>query len=150
MIKKFKRPSNKPDTVLLPIVPDLHILKEIRDSGKERNPLEKAVKDWPKYDPQKLFAIKDKMKARFEKMLSLTYAKLTQNGLETEFPLTAQWIKKHYRTTWWTKLTGWIGGNLLRILFRWNKSKLASRITQTSIEWVLKDLEEKNLLKHTS
>lgn len=150
MIKKFKRPGNKPDTVLLPIVPDLYILKEIQDFGKERNPIEKSVKDWPRYDPQKLFAIKDKMKTRFEKMLTLTYAKLTQNSLETESPLTTQWIKKHYRTTWWTKLTGWIGGNILRILFRWNKGKLANRITKAAIEWVLTDLEKKSLLKSTS
>lgn len=146
MIDKFKRPSNKADTVLLPIIPDLHILKEYQDSGKERNPLKKSVPDWPKYDAKKLFALKGKMEDRFERMLELSYSTLTSPKPAPSYPATTRLLERHYRTTWYTRLKEWAGFHVLRILFRWNKRKLASRITKASIEWLLKDLEDKKLL----
>jgi hypothetical protein len=147
MIAMFKRPSNKPDTVLLPIIPDLYILKEKQDTGKERNPLDRTVDNWPQYDGNKLFALKDKFKARVEQMLELTYKKMTASNDEKINSITAAWMSQHYRSNWWTKFTGKIGSSVLRLLFKMNKGKIANRVTQAAIAWILKDLEGKELLK---
>ncbi len=147
MIAKFKRITKDKFTVLLPIIPDLYVLKEIDDTGKERDPSKRTVPVLPLYDAENLFALKDKMKARVEKMLELSYAKITKKETTDKNPLTAGWTEKHYRSNWWKKLMSWIGGGILRVLFIWKKGKLASGITQAAIEWILKDLEEKKLLK---
>jgi len=150
MIAMFKRPSNKPGTVLLPIIPDLYIMKEKQDNGRERNPFDPTVDKWPGYDAGKLFALKDKMKLRVERMLELTYKKMTAKEKDSENPITTAWMADHYRSNWWTKLTGRIGSGLLRLLFKWNKGKIANRVTQAAITWVLKDLEEKKLLNQAN
>ena len=146
MVAMFKRPG-KDGSVFLPIVPDLYMLKEKFGGGKERNPLERTVKAWPEYDARKLFDLKDKMKDRVKKMLELTYEKMTSKEEKSAHPDTAAWIGRYYRSNWFKKLTGWIGSGVLRLLFKMNKGKIAGRITQSAIEWILKDLEAKKLLK---
>lgn len=146
MVNKFKRPSTEKDIVLLPIIPDLYILKEVQDTGRERNPKEQTVAQWPVFDVTQLFALKDKIKARAEKMLELSYEKVTKKGTVAESPLTAEWIKKYYTSNWWQRFKRWLGGIVLRLLFKMNKGKLAGRLAKAAIEWILKDLEKNKLL----
>ena len=80
-------------------------------------------------------------------MLELTYEKMTSKEEKSAHPDTAAWIGRYYRSNWFKKLTGWIGSGVLRLLFKMNKGKIAGRITQSAIEWILKDLEAKKLLK---
>jgi hypothetical protein len=146
MVKLFRRPGKEKGTVLLPIVPDLYMLKEKFDGSKGDNPLKNAV-DWPQYDASRLFALRDKLQQRVEKMLELTYKKMTAEKKENNNPAAASWMNEYYRSNWWKKLTDWIGGGALRLLFKWKKGAIAGRITKAAIEWILKDLETKGLLK---
>ncbi len=145
MVNLFKRPG-KDGSVYLPIVPDLYMLKEKWAGGKERNPFDRSVPQWPQYDAAKLLALKDKMEARVKLMLDLTYKKMNNNVAGPEHPLTAAWMSKYYRSNWFKKLTGRIGSGVLEWLFKMNKGKIAGRVTQSAIEWILKDLEAAKLL----
>jgi hypothetical protein len=132
----------------LPIVPDLNYLRA-KLKGDRPNPYQRSVSEWPVYDPEPLFAMKDKMEGRFKKMLEMTWDKLTGDKADKEKAktLTSEWMEKHYRSNWFKRLTGWIGSGVLRTLFNSNKGKIANRITQSAIEWILKDLEKSGLLK---
>ncbi|MBL7763897.1 MAG: patatin-like phospholipase family protein [Chitinophagaceae bacterium] len=148
MIKMFKRPGKEKGTVLLPIVPDLYMLKEKFNGGEEPSPFEKAV-PWPQYDAGKLFALKGKLQQRAKKMLELTYEKMTAEEKEKgKNPVSKAWMNKYYRTNLWTKFTGWIGNGILGLLFKWKKNSIAGRMAKAAIEWILKDLEQKGLLKN--
>ena len=72
---------------------------------------------------------------------------MTSKEEKSAHPDTAAWIGRYYRSNWFKKLKGWIGSGVLRLLFKMNKGKIAGRITQSAIEWILKDLEAKKLLK---
>jgi hypothetical protein len=146
MIEMFKRPTSEDGVVLLPIIPDLYMLKEKYGGGKERNPFERTLAQWPQHDATQLFALNDKLQKRVVKMLDLSYQKITAEKQANKNPLTDAWIKKYYSSNWLKKLIGWIGGGVLHLLFKWNKGKITSRITKAAIEWILKDLEEKKLL----
>lgn len=147
MIKMFKRPGKEKGTVLLPIVPDLYMLKEKFGGEKEAGPFEKTV-EWPQYDANKLFALKDKLQQRAKKMLELTYEKMTAEKKEkNKNPVAAAWMEKYYRQNLWNRFTGWIISCLLGMLFKWNKKAIAGKLAKAAIEWILKDLEKKGLLK---
>lgn len=160
MVRKFKREATDDDngtatdtnpspveTILLPIIPDLYILKEIQDNGRERNPKQQTVAEWPLYDATGLFALQDKMKERAVKLLELSYEKAMSIEKAKEPPVTAEWTSKYYTSNWWKKFKSWLGGKMLRLVFKSNKGKLAGRMTKAAIEWILKDLEENKLLK---
>ena len=146
MVGAFK--ITRDGKTFLPIVPDLYYL-QAKLKGDRPNPYQRSVSEWPVYDPAPLFAIKDKMEGRFKKMLEMTWDKLTgeKAAKEKAKTLTCEWMEKHYRSNWFKRLTGWIGSGVLRTLFNSNKGKIANRITQSAIEWVLKDLEKSGLLK---
>lgn len=147
MIAQFSRPTKEANIVLLPIVPDLYMLKEKFNGGKERNPFDRTVTQWPQYDAAQLFDLKDKMKKRALKLLELTYAKFTAGETDSSDTLTKEWLGKYFRSNWWGRLMGKLGSGVLKLLFKWNKGKIANRMTQSAIEWILKDLEAKKLLK---
>jgi hypothetical protein len=145
MIDLFKMPG-KNGSFYLPIVPDLNFLKEKLD-GTYKGPFQRTVKEWPVYNPEPLFALKEKMTDRAEKMLELAYSKMTAAKEKSAVPVTEAWIKHHYRKNCWQKFTGWVGSGVIRFLLRTNKRKIADRLTKAAITWVLKDLETKGLLK---
>lgn len=149
MRELFKMPG-KDGSIYLPIIPDLYFLKQKKENTYE-GPFQRTIKEWPQYDASKLFALKDKMKSRFEKMLELSYKKITEKQDPGRNPVTTSWIDKYYGSKswlrWFRQLSSWIGGGVIRLLFNMNKGKIANRITKAAIEWILKDLEEMKLLK---
>ncbi|PZR28667.1 MAG: hypothetical protein DI535_05900 [Citrobacter freundii] len=157
MVALFKRPGVD-GSVFLPIVPDLHILKERSDTGKERNPLERTVATWPQYDAANLFALQPKIEARVKKMLTLTMEKMTAekrkapmaSGAAAKPDLAAEWMNRQYKSNWWKKFTGWLGSGVLKLLFKWNKGKIAAKVAKAAIEWFLKDLDANGLLKKSN
>lgn len=150
MIDIFEIRSEKKDEgiLLLPIIPDLYKLKEeLNDIN--RNPFAHSVQEMPKFNPQGLFALESKMQQRFKKILELSFEKMKNGKPEKESKLTEKWLNKYYENNWWTRLKSWIGSGILIMLFKLNKDKLANRMTQSAIKWVLKELEKKNLLKES-
>jgi hypothetical protein len=144
MIKHFKFRRDGKD--FLPIVPDLYLLRS-KLQGAPPNPFKHTVDTWPEYDPEQLFALRDPMQERIKKMLEMTYKKMTSDKAKEKYPETEKWIDRYYRDNFFTRITGWIGSNVLQFLFVTNKGKIANRVTKAAIEWILKDLEKNGLLK---
>ena len=147
MIEKFK--FQRDGKTFLPIIPDMHLLKSKLD-GNKTNPYAQIVNAWPQYEGKKLFALKDKMKSRFEKMLELSYKKVTTKN-DKDNPQTANRINEYDDGNWlkkqWKRFSRWVGSGVLRFLFNATKGKIANRITKLATEWILKDLEKRGLLK---
>ncbi len=150
MIDIFKIRSEKKDEgiLLLPIIPDLYRLKE-KVEKTNKNPLKHSVENWPQYNPQNLFALEGKMQERFKKILELSIQKMTENESGKENTITGKWLEQYYEKNLWTKFKSWVGSNFLLLIYCVNKDKIANRLTQSAIKWVLKELEEKDLLKDT-
>lgn len=145
MVDLFKMPG-KDGKIFLPIIPDLYWLRN-KLEGNSNNPFHRSVPEWPQYDPENLFALRGKMKKRVKKMMELAYTKITGDKEVVENPLTSKWLGRYYKNNFIKRFFGWIGSGVIRILFAWNKGKLANRITKAAISWILKDLEAKGLLK---
>lgn len=143
MVDYFKM-KDKDGNIYLPIIPDLFYLKDLMNKTYE-GPYQQSVKEWPQFDSAKLFAVKKQMKARFMKMLEMSFDKLT--GAGKDHSETARLLKKQYRGGWWKRFTAWLGNLALRFVFRLVKGKVANRMTKSATEWVLKDLEANGLLK---
>lgn len=146
MVKSFKFKREDPKTgiekVFLPIIPNLHELKD-----KNRNPYKRTVEEWPAYNPDKLFALAPKIENRVKKMLELTIDKFSDITKDSEHPVTEKWIKKYYRVGLFKRITGWIGGKLFGVIISSNKGTVAHKAAKAAIEWILKDLEDKKLIK---
>jgi hypothetical protein len=147
MIQYFKMPG-KDGSCYLPIIPDMLLLKQ-KVENTFKDPHARTVKDWPQYDPEKLFSLRSKMDARIIKMLGLTYSKLTAEKEEKKNPETKKWLEQYYHSNLWKRFTSWAISGVLRGLFNSNKANIATRMTKMAIDWILSDLEEKGLLKKT-
>ncbi len=139
MIDIFKIRSEKKDEgiLLLPIIPDLYRLKE-KVEKTNKNPLKHSVENWPQYNPQNLFALEGKMQERFKKILELSIQKMTENESGKENTITGKWLEQYYEKNLWTKFKSWVGSNFLLLIYCVNKDKIANRLTQSAIKWVLK------------
>lgn len=145
MIEYFKMPG-KDGSCYLPIVPDLYFLRE-RMERHTRNPFKHTVAAWPQYDPTVLFSMEEKLKARVNKMVDHTAHKLKNSEPGTQHPQTARWIEYHYRENLFKRIWNTIGFAVLGLAFLINKVRIVNRVSKMAMEWILKDLETKGLLK---
>ncbi|WP_426485295.1 hypothetical protein [Flavobacterium sp. 2] len=146
MVKAFKFTRDK--KVFLPIIPDLQELKIKMDNGnKNRNPYERTVEKWPVYNPEPLFALAPKIEERVKKMLELTIVKFSDETKKSKHPITEKWIKKYYHEGLFQRIKGWLGNILIKVIIATNKKTIANKVAKATIEWILKDLEDKNMIK---
>lgn len=146
MVDMFKV-KDKDGNIYLPIIPDLFFANEKLTNTYE-GPFKKTVKEWPQFDSAKLFAANKQMKARFLKMLEMSFDKLT--GAAPPATESERLVKKAYQGGWWKRFTAWLGNKALRFVFWLVKGKVANRMTKAATGWVLKDLEANGLLKKGS
>ncbi len=146
MVDMFKV-KDKDGNIYLPIIPDLFFVNEKLTNTYE-GPFKKTVKEWPQFDSAKLFAANKQMKARFLKMLEMSFDKLT--GAAPPATESERLVKKAYQGGWWKRFTAWLGNKALRFVFWLVKGKVANRMTKAATGWVLKDLEANGLLKKGS
>jgi hypothetical protein len=130
----------------LPIVPDLYYLRD-RILGDKPNPYQYTIKDKPQYDPVQLMAMYTPLRNRALKILELSFDKMSAPKQESYAPMVQLWMNRYFRKNLLQKISNWIGNKVLRLLFRLNKKKLAGRMAKAAIKWILKDLDEKGLLK---
>lgn len=151
---KFKREGK----FFLPIIPNMYLLRD-KLLRQPQNPFEHIVAEWPQYDPEKLFSMKRHLNKRVKKMLELAYKKSKGSAKSKEVketnpeeaiikasPEATAWLNKYYRSNFFGKVGGWIGGGVTGLAFWLMKGKIAKRITKAAFEWILKDLEAKGLL----
>ncbi len=153
MIEKFQIPdkdgknTEKVDNrIFLPIIPDLNHLKEIL-ADKTDGRFNRTIEKWPQFDPECLFNLKSKMERRIEKILDLSFHKLTKNNSTSEVPEVEVMILKHYPVN---KIFDLFTKMAIYILFRVTKKPITRRLTKSAIEFILKDLATMGLLKKSN
>jgi hypothetical protein len=144
MVEAFKFPRK--GKYFLPIIPNLYELKD-KLEGIKRNPYERTIKEWPQYNAENLLKLSPKIESRIKKMIELTYEKMTDSKEVKNYPVTQKLIENYYRENIFTRFFGSLGNSVLKFLFQTNKNKIAKRASKSLIEWILKDLEEKKLIK---
>lgn len=132
--------------IFLPIIPDINLLRE-RLAGEFKKHLTHTIPAKPVFNPASLFALRSKMEDRFQKILELTQAKLTKPKTKHEATLTDKLMEQYYPRGWWDKLKGWVVNKGTGWIFNLTKGGLARSITEAALKWMVKDLEEKGLLK---
>jgi hypothetical protein len=153
MIKvfKFKREDSVTGEkkVFLPIIPNMYDAKYYFENSKKekRNPFDRTVKEWPQYNAEELFILKPKIEQRVKKMLELTLNKLDKTSQDAEHSTTEKWLKKYYKEGFFKKIGNWFGKKLFSVIISSSKGTLTTKITKSTIEWILKDLEDKKLIK---
>lgn len=145
MVNKFKVHNKDKTRAFLPIIPDLNLVTDNKTAEQAKTEPH-TIPHQPLYNAAELFAQRDNMKDRFEKMILVSLKKAVAPGNKTKNPLTDEWIKKYYRTNFIKRAMAKLGTLVLGILVYLNKGKIANKLTKAAIEWVLKDLEKKGLL----
>lgn len=135
--------------VFLPIIPNMHDAKYYFENAKKekRNPFDRTVKEWPQYQADKLFDLKPKIEERIKRMLDLALIKFNGTSQDIEHPSTEKWMKKYYKEGFFKKIGNWFGNKIFGIIISSSKGTLTTKITKSTIEWILKDLEDKKLIK---
>lgn len=144
MVEKFKFSRN--GKTFLPIIPNLYELKDKLEKVK-RNPYRRTVEQWPEYNPENLFTLVPKIEKRVKKMLEMGVLKFASSDKIIQQSVTSKWMDIHYHENLFKRISGWFGSKILSLFFETNKNKISSKITKNIIEWILKDLEEKKLIK---
>jgi hypothetical protein len=144
MVRLFK--MERDGKTFLPIIPDLHLMRD-RLKQKEPNPYQYSIKTRPVFDPASLFALRGKMEDRIEKILVLTQSSFKDAEKKRLTPKTKKYMDDHYPRGWFDRLKGKIMGGVFQVIFNLTKGGLARSLTETSLKWMLRDLEEKGLLK---
>lgn len=144
MVEAFKFTRDK--KVFLPIIPNLYELKDKIEKG-HRNPFKHTVEEWPVYNPDQLFALLPKIEERVKKMLELTILKFSADAKDSKHPITEKWVKKYFHEGLFQRIKGWIGNIVLKFIIASNKGTIASKVAKAAIVWILKDLEDKKLIK---
>ena len=134
------------EKVFLPIIPNLYELKDKLEKV-DRNPYQRTVKEWPIYNPEELFSIAPKLEERIKKMVDLTINKFSDSTPDKKHPITENWMEKHYHQGFFKKITGWMGSKIFNVIIATNKGTIAKKAAKAAISWILKDLEDKKLIK---
>jgi hypothetical protein len=145
-IFKRKDKDTGEDKFFLPIIPNLQELKDKLENVK-RNPFERTVKEWPTYNPENLFALVPKMEERVKKMTAITIEKYNQETKDVKHPVTEKLINSYYREGLLKRAKGWVFGKIFNIILATNKGTIAKKATKAAVAWILKDLEDKKLIR---
>lgn len=145
---KFKRKDAATGKfkVFLPIIPNLYELKDKLEKVK-RNPFERTVEEWPTYNPDKLFALAPKIEDRVKKMVDITIKKYNKETKDAKHPLAEKYINSYYHEGLFKRAKGWFFGKIFNVILASNKGTVAKKATKAAVAWILKDLEDKKLIK---
>lgn len=148
MIERFKikRKIKGEIRIFLPIIPDLNLLIENKKSGEDRYVY--TYKDKPKYNPKKLFALKDAMYKRFRKILDKGVESFGGSKKDSNTPISDTWIKLEFKRNWVQRrgdafkstVVGWFEAPV--------KKAIAKILSKFIIKMVLEDLEEMDILEN--
>lgn len=138
--------AGKDGKTYLPIIPDMNILAE-KKAGGIKSPFDYTIPDKPQYDPTQLFAMRQQMEDRFEKILDISKMKVQKQSGATKINDTSKWMEQYYHKTWWDKLKGKLIDNAFNSIFSFTKGGVARNITEMIVKLILTDLDNKNLLK---
>ena len=136
--------------IFLPIIPDLNIvLDNLPDTEAEK--FKYTVNERPKYDPKALFQLDKKMTVRYTKILTMLKDRLSTSPAvqdDKEDPkLSDRWMNTRYFQNPFKKAIAKIIKIGIDFFFKRTRRMLAKKVTESTIRLILKDLDEKRLLR---
>lgn len=146
MIEKFKVARKGDDRIFLPIIPDLNLLLEDKKPGDDK--YNYTYKDKPKYNPDRLFSLKNNIYNRFKKVLDKSFSSFNDKSKdENETPISDALIRREYRRNWFQRMgdsvKSWVVGKFKNPA----KKTVANMLSKFVIKSILEDLEEMEVLE---
>ncbi len=146
MVAKFKIKRKGDTRIYLPIIPDLNLILENKESGEDRYVY--TYQEKPKYNPKRLFALKDAMFNRFKKILDKGLESISKPSNDKEkTPISDEWIHTAFKRNWFQRIgdsvKSWVAGGLTKPI----KKGIASLLSKFVIKMILEDLEEMEILE---
>lgn len=141
MVEKFKYTDPDTKKIFLPIIPDLNELNK-----KTLNPIRRTVNEWPEFNPDNLIKLQPKLEARVKQMSEILVSGSMFKKDQKEYPAVQKIMETHYKKSIWSPILKYI----LKIVYKLFKGKIAKEASRLVIEMVLKDLEDKKLIKISS
>ena len=125
---------------------DLNILND-KKNNQIKNPFSRTVKEWPKFDPNNLINLSNKIDNRVELMIDIILMNNDSIKVTTKHSKTDGIIDKKYNNGFFRKIGNRFGNAFKNIVVNLGKGSIKTKITKETIRWILEDLEDKNLLK---
>lgn len=145
MIEKLKYRDPHTKKIFLPIIPDLNELNR-----KTRNPIRRTVNKWPEFNPENLIKLQPKLENRIEKMMEVLVSGSMFKKEAKEYPAVQKIMDTYYKKNGWDRFKAKAAKWYLKTNYKLFKGGMAQEIAQAAIEQVLKDLEDKKLIKDVS
>ena len=146
MVETFEIRKKGDDTVYLPIIPDLNLLLEGKKSGE--NKYDYDVPHKPKYDPRRLFSLRENIENRFKHIIDRAIGDIDSiEKTEVERPISKSLMEKEFRKSFFGKIGSKLGGLLINGIKKPAKKAIAKFLTKFVIKMILHDLEDRNILK---
>ncbi|HYG15745.1 MAG TPA: hypothetical protein VEC12_08335, partial [Bacteroidia bacterium] len=148
MVEVFKV-ENKAGKVFLPIIPDMSLFgKTAQQKFDER--IHYSIDKKPKYNPDKLFALEGLIKKRLERIVELLPEQklpgITDPSTKA-YPITEALLKKKFGPSFFGKIGNAISKPFQKGIINAAKNKLVNGGTEGVIKYILKDLEDRELLE---
>ena len=102
----------------------------------------------PKYDSNRLFALKGKIENRFKAIINraiLDISEIEKN--DTNHPISDKLIEKEFKKSFWDRLSSKFSGWLINGIKKPAKNAIAKFLTKFVIKMILHDLEDRKILK---
>jgi hypothetical protein len=147
MVEKFAIYKRGDTRKYLPIIPDLNML--IDDTNPTSDRYNYTYKETPKYNPNRLFKLEKNILQRFKRILDLSVDEVGSNTKadSKEFPISEQWLSTINKTNWFTRIGKKISSGAIGLLKGPAKTQVAKMLSKWIISYILKDLEEMDILE---
>lgn len=148
MIAKFGIQKDD-EPLFLPIIPDLNILLEEK-RGTDNDPYLYTIPARPKFKAAELMGYRKQMEKRVEMLVQLTEQKLNQpsrQNNQTITPVADGAIAESYKVPLLRRPFSSLKKWFIQVLLKRAPSSLSSMATKGALHYILKDLEEKDLLE---
>lgn len=148
MISKFGIQKDH-EPLFLPIIPDLNILLEEK-RGIESDPYRYSVPVRPRYNGNELLGYRKQMEKRVERLIKLAEIKLNADGrgsANESSPKADKMIAQSYNIPILLRPFSSLKKWLIQLLLKRVPGSLSNMATKGALHYILKDLEEKDLLE---
>lgn len=146
MIEKFKISKRGDDRIFLPIIPDLNLVLENVKPGEHRYKYD--YKETPKYNPERLIALRSKINTRFLKVIDHIFSEFQKSEIpKNSNPISNRWLNTAFKKNWWGKFKSWLTVSAVNVFKGPVKKGIAAMATKSIIKISLEDLENRNILK---
>jgi hypothetical protein len=147
MVERFAIYKKGETRKYLPIIPDLNMLLDNTDPDSERYAY--TYKTSPKYNPKRLFKLEKNILERFKKILDISMSEVGSNTKadKKEYPISEEWLNEINKSNFFSKIGKKISSGVIGSFKGTAKKQVAKMMSKWIISYILKDLEEMNILE---